>query len=155
MGKERIGKLERWILIHTYLKTLLLKLPENWISPNGQGSDEGFDVRGLFKSEILLNYFKALPLSSKYTPSSRHTKFAVTKEYQRALVSISRSINSLQKKQFIEVFTGYFTIWTGIELSNTGKGWVEKSGYLKCKNLKSIKRQDLPGSSSELSSILN
>ena len=78
MAAERIGKLERWILIHAYLKIVKGDLPDDWKKTRGQKRGERLPENikqritealkdspvYLYKSEILLNYFD-LKLSYK------------------------------------------------------------------------------------------
>jgi hypothetical protein len=63
MAKERIGKIQRWILIHTYQKTTYKKLPDDWkFPPKMEPHDLGaFFWSGLYRAEVLLNYFKLIP----------------------------------------------------------------------------------------------
>ncbi len=80
MSRERIGKVERWILTRCYLKTVKGELPYDWIYPRyhpeedmgysyviehryeqSQGDEPSYkeiDSRMLSKPEVLLNYFK-------------------------------------------------------------------------------------------------
>lgn len=74
--RERIGKNERWILVHCYLKTVKRELPPEWQLPPGYCADDVPTTEPcplaeagkwqlkvsdfwdwLFKSEVLLNYF--------------------------------------------------------------------------------------------------
>ena len=67
MAKERIGKIQRWILIHTYLKTTKQELPDDWKFPPKMELQElgALFWSGLFKSEVMLNYFKLTPARKK------------------------------------------------------------------------------------------
>jgi len=60
MAEERIGTTQHWILIHTYLKTTKKKLPDDWKRPRLMESKKlgAFFWRGLYKSEVFLNYFQ-------------------------------------------------------------------------------------------------
>ena len=63
MAKERIGKIQRWVLIHTYQKTTEKNLPDDWkLPPKTESQDLGVLFwGGLFQSEVLFNYFKLIP----------------------------------------------------------------------------------------------
>lgn len=162
--KERIGKLERWILIHTYLKTVKGELPEgfkkvrwyekaeqyfekydecykdrdeffekhydrdyneNW---RGKKFDYFFDYEirplreHLYKSEILLNCFD-LELSNKESYWGSKEIFKVSTAYKKALVSVTRALYSLVKKQYIQA--SYFAGAT-INLTERGILKVER-----------------------------
>ena len=63
MAKERIGKIQRWILIYSYKKTVKRQLPDDWKLPYRIQSDQ-FDEpfwKHLYKSEVMLNYFELEP----------------------------------------------------------------------------------------------
>ncbi len=97
MAKERIGKLERWILIHCYLKTVKGELPPSW---DLSRMDNEFYMKALWKYDVLNHYFN-LEHSDKiegYTGP----KFKDTKKYRAALVSWSRAIRSLIKKGLVQ-----------------------------------------------------
>jgi hypothetical protein len=90
MATERLGKIEKWILRHAYLKTVKHQLPEGWKIPGrvghrlerlkelGEPCDLSAVLYGrdlqlfwdhLFKSEVLLNYFN-LKRSGYKTPDT-------------------------------------------------------------------------------------
>lgn len=124
----RIGKLERWILTHAYLKTAKHELPYGWKYPRGYKTEKENDryFNFLFKSEVLLNYFKDLRLSSKEAWAfGVREKFRTTKEYKGALASYSRTVGSMGKKDYIEVWIGVDGDWTGIVLTDIGKRIAE------------------------------
>jgi len=110
MAKERTGKLEKWILIHAYKKTVLHELPENWQYPRlykySQDDDKEFYNNHFLKVD-LLNYFDLslsfrLPKEDyylKWRPKPLEEKFENTKEYRSALVSCSRTIEKMDKEE--------------------------------------------------------
>ena len=140
MRKTRIGKLERWILFHAYMKTVKKELPGNWkISRAGQFERESFK-RGLrhkenydwslfwkylFKSEILLNYFDLeLSLKEPMHFNYQQEKFRVTNKYRSALASFTRITKQMKEKGLIETWysnKGYYNYWVGIVLTGKGK----------------------------------
>ena len=110
---RRIGRLERWILIHAYLKKQD-KLPEDWQRPRYY--DSVYVISDyLSKAEILLNYFH-LEISQK-RPAFRkpkvaggddlldreHEKFKTTPKYKSALVSYTRTRDQLLSKGLIDI----------------------------------------------------
>ena len=108
---ERIGKLEKWILIHAYKKTILHDLPEGWKYPRlykyAPDNDKEFYNNHFLKVDILLNYF-ILQLSDRL-PKEEHgrqwlvkgleEKFRDTKEYRAALVSCTRTMRKMGEEE--------------------------------------------------------
>ena len=124
MSSFRLGKNEKWILIHCYLKTIKRDLPNGWLLPRGYTSysDNEHFWNYLFKSEILLNLFRLKP-SYKY-PMEEYELYAPEAEYFRgygykdkqkhydwdeekrhnsALVRFNCSKNALLRKGLIKV----------------------------------------------------
>ena len=139
--KERIGKLEKWILEHLYLKTVKGEVPELWKYPRdyerhrkGGYLSYSFD-KYLFKSEILLNYFRKLRISKKsvHVWGDISEKFKSNKAYSTALSSYSRTVNRLEEKGYINIivrkcsfpFSSRGKQVRGIELSDEGKERIE------------------------------
>jgi len=122
MAKERLSKFQKWVLVHTYLKTVKKKLPSGWRPPQ----INQFSVKhrkkhlkefsqALFKTEILANYFKLNFVEVKYFewggvkwPEFRYpwsSFFRSTgkdkKPHNKAMVSCSRSFTNLTTKGLI------------------------------------------------------
>ena len=110
MKAERIGKLERWILIHAYKKTVLHEMLEGWKYPRlyeyAQDDDKDFYSNHFLKVDILLNYF-TLQLSyrlpkevygRRWLPKPLEEKFSDTKEYRSALVSCTRTMHKMDEE---------------------------------------------------------
>jgi hypothetical protein len=156
MSDNRIGKLENWILIHCYLKTIKKELPNTWKKPrhydyskeirirNLNSSDESikksaeFDLKTLesylFKYDILLNYFN-LQLSYKEGFWSEYNeKFKDTREYRSALASLSRTLKNLVDKDLISWWYNDFFRWKGYKL--TDKGILKTESILNVNNRK-------------------
>lgn len=140
--------LERWFLIHTYLKTVEGQLPDNW----QQFEKESLPSR-LYKSEILLNYFQLerskLLICIGYP--GEHLKypqgFKTTNAYKSALASYRRSYKSLNRKGYIN---GYYKDFRGkiTKCSDWGSGsWITltKFGKVKAEQLinANIRRKNL------------
>ena len=124
MAAERIGKLERWILIHAYKKTVLNDLPKDWKrsryfkdmpkdnTPDSVSNEQGFNV--LTKPEIMLNYFH-LQISYRKRPVTSFgefvrigylsEKFVDNREYKTASASYSRTRRNMERKNLIEEMT--------------------------------------------------
>lgn len=125
----RFGRFEKWLLVNCFTKTIQGKVPEDWRRPRGHRRAEagdGFHDKYLFKSEVLLNYFPGLKLSTKQSAFDHVIeKFETTKEYARALVTYRRTANQLEAKGMIEEFEGVNSPrWTGIVLTEAG---IEKA----------------------------
>lgn len=123
----RLGKLEKWILIHCYLKTIEKEVLISWNKPRMfsekiKGEKEG---KYLWKSEILLNYFPNLRLSAKIAASYTREKFEATKEYRQALVTLSRTFRQLEAKSLVNIWCVVGS--TGISLTHAG---IEKATEL-------------------------
>jgi len=143
MSIQRIGKLERWILIHAYKKTVLNELPENWkFSPHRNiifedekyyNTEEGksslfyshhqgwleFEKSALRYYEIYTNYFN-LEYSEKRreilkSDSEDYKCFEINNKYNSARVSVCRARYKLEEKGLIEIYP------RGIKLTDTGK----------------------------------
>ncbi len=140
MAKERIGKNERWVLIHCYLKTIEHKLPDDWKLPRTI-SKATMRFEFLYKSEILLNLFHLEPFRHKMAyyygeEYFKATGYGIWKdgEYkgfteeqreeglivEKARVNYSRIKRQLTNKGLIEVKRGTLNS-DGIRLTNKGK----------------------------------
>ncbi len=124
MAAERIGKLERWILIYAYKKTVLNDLPEDWKRsryfkdmPKDNTSDSVYNDKSfnvLTKPEIMLNYFH-LQISYRKRPVTSFRefvrigylseKFVDNREYKTASASYSRTRRNMEIKNLIEEMT--------------------------------------------------
>ena len=146
MSEKRIGKLERWILIHIYKKSMN-ELPKGWKeleeykpgpinkrNPWAQTAEDVADQNEeikrtcLNKDEIFLNYFDNLELSTMVTHGGGDLKecFRTTKQYKSALVILSRTIKRMMEKGLIEIIQGMYITWTFIKLTHIGKLVAER-----------------------------
>ena len=151
MSEKRIGKLERWVLIHTYKKSMN-ELPKGWkglekrelreskselereVDSFCKGTDdierEADEMKRtcLNKDEILLNYFDNLEISTVMDHYGGNMKecFSTTNQYKSALVILSRTIKRMTEKGLIEIRRGEYNIWTFIELTHAGKLVAER-----------------------------
>ena len=140
MAKERIGKNERWVLIHCYLKTVERKLPDDWKLPRTI-SKATMSFEFLYKSEILLNLFNLEPFKHKTAYYYGEEYFEVTGyglwengnykgftaeqkkrglKAEKARVNYSRIKRQLINKGLIKVKRGSLNS-DGIRLTNKGK----------------------------------
>lgn len=132
-----MGKFERWILIHTYLKTIK-QLPEDWESPvelkvrkQDVESIERYKKFELYlcKSEVMLNYFDGLVLSKYFHDYElqmwdANVKFESNKDYRKAQVTFSRTTQNLVHKGLIEI-KGLHYLGQYINLTDKGRQKVE------------------------------
>lgn len=137
MSSERIGKLEKWILIHTYKKIILHEVPIGWKIPRWAKSTEAieykkhqserndfedhFDEDGivhwtdeikftkvhLLKSEVMLNYFNL-------ARSGRSAQYTATKQFSDVSI-VKEKFRSTKK--YKSALASY---------SRTSKNMVEK-----------------------------
>ena len=146
MAKERTGKIERWILLHTYLKTIAHELPIKWELPRllENTSDETY-WKHLFKSETLRNFFK-LEFSKKIPPFESKNAWAdyfkgcgyenefrrkvdakkSEDRWRRALVAYTRTRNHMVKKGLVKTKAGVGPNTEGIRLTAKGKKKAKK-----------------------------
>ena len=110
-----LGKVERWILEHTYLKSNKGQMPGGW----KQIDEEKLKDR-LYRSEIMLNYYE-LELSPYRGELDRHV-FKMTNTSKSANASCSRSVKGLMKKGLIEGWMNRF--WGGIEKTEYWWSWL-------------------------------
>ena len=134
--KERTGRLERFILQFAYLKSIG-ELPAWWKYPReyNRQRDRDYLNEYLWKSEILLNYYRKLRLSKK-RPAWGHIsdKFRTTRGYRTALSSYSRTVSRLKDKGFINIIvrkrSSPFRIGSrtvrAIELTEEGKTRISR-----------------------------
>jgi hypothetical protein len=140
--KNRLSKLQKWILINAYKKVELkdnsniIDLDEggncSWIKKNWDKSlqkevfDDSFYWDWFFRVEILMNYyniklkkFKDYPYSVNYTMSKVAHLDGTPNKYQ---VVITRTLKNLQEQELIEIWTeNYDYQWQGIKLTDNGK----------------------------------
>jgi len=117
----RLGKIEKYILIHCYKKTISKVMPECWKFPRyWKNANSEFGYKYLFKSEILLNYFD-LSLSRKDAFLDVNEKFRDTPEYRKALATLTRTFKTLGIKEYIIWWKGVnLPSWQGITLTEKG-----------------------------------
>ena len=98
MGKG-LGILERWILTHAYLRPTLKRLlghattEDTPFITDFPWTKKG--VQGLFKMEIMTDYFKLKPIDDKVK---------ATKAYKNAYACFRRATQSLKAKGYIETW---------------------------------------------------
>jgi len=160
MAKERIGKIQRWILIYSYKKTVKRQLPDDWKLPYRIQSDQ-FDEpfwKHLYKSEVMLNYFEIEPSRhavarwvwnyrdtpvkvdpmAEYFDGMRPSRRSREHEYRReakrkkATVSYVRTKATMVNKGLIKVEPGLGP--------NTDRITLTRAGKMKAKEL--IERDD-------------
>jgi len=151
-----LGQFERWILIHTYLKTVKKELPADWKYPRGyQRAKDRYanprwaDLRPrldihfsvwsehLMRAEILRNYFD-LELSNRQSADDIVKEcFRQTPAYRAALASLLRTLKRLERKGLIEWHRWrldhfpkdcfcYGNQWDGCQLTPNGVAAAEK-----------------------------
>jgi len=152
MSKDRLSKLQKWILVHCYLKTIKKQLPDSWKYCRGYNYVKSSIERRLLsdydrarqcakidkdrlenylcRSEILLNYFN-LRLSYKEPFWSGYSdKFETSKEYKSALVVLSRSLKKLwgvkEGDGYIDCWNNGFVQWKGYSLTEKGIAKAEE-----------------------------
>ena len=123
----RLSKLQKWILVQTYKKTVLfdrsnLKLLSHW---NANFRIKKIDNdktdlywKYLFRAEVLLNYFNCITDNEKYGfQRFHHFKGRNNKEQ----VTLTRSLSNLHDKGLIKIWDGVHSSWQGITITETGQ----------------------------------
>jgi hypothetical protein len=152
IAKERTGKVQRWILIHTYLKTTKKKLPDDWRLPNLMESKklDAYFWTGLYKSEVLLNYFKlepgykkqhlvwshgdypikADPMAEYFDRLGPHilpeADFLKTAQRDKAVVSSARTKSNMEQKGLLGLEPGFGPNAERITLTKAGKAKAQE-----------------------------
>ena len=113
--KTRFSKLQKWILVTCYKKTILLdnsglvelrnKIKVYW--------------QYLFRTEIITSFFGYKNISQRY-----HCVDMLTGNVNKYQVSITRSFKSLALSGYIKKFEGVYSHWSGIQLTEKG---IEKA----------------------------
>ncbi len=124
MAKERLSKLQKWILTQTYKKTIYhnnsgLDLLGAYAIQDKKLEDKN-DLywRYLFRTEILLSYFKCETDYYKIACSKQHCFKGKNNKEQ---VLLTRSLQNLQDKGLIELIKAAYVSWQGIRLTERGK----------------------------------
>ena len=112
----KFGKLERWILIHGYLKAKKKEMPRDWKKLDGQRKriedelvkKDIYYFKFLQKEEIILNYF--------HINASNH-------EYKDKMITVTEALRLLEEKGYIVRYN--IEDW-GILLTNKGELEAEK-----------------------------
>lgn len=130
MVKERLSKLQKWILLRCYEKTINedrsnLTLLQSWnykysIKPE-EHKDHEIYWKYLFRAEILLDYFKCEPDKYKFC-SNRHQHFKGKNNKEQVI--LTNSLSNLEKKGLINILVGTYFRWFGITLTDKGKELV-------------------------------
>ena len=129
MNKTRFSKLQKWILEQCYTKTILfdnshLDILQNWESKSDElaiSDKTNLYWQYLFRSEILLTYFKCKTDYDKY-PFQRFHHFQERNNKQQ--VTLTRSLQNLRDTEFISIWDGVHSRWQGIKLKEKG---IEKA----------------------------
>lgn len=121
--------MQSWILKSCYLKTRDKTLVD-WRRPRKIGRND-FYWQYLFKSDILLNYFKDLKLSKKRSTSVAKEKFETDKTYRKYLVTLGRSLKNLEEKGLIRIVRDNYL---GMQLTSKAQAnflvWKIGQGYV-------------------------
>ena len=96
MAKERLSRLQKWILVHTYLKTVKKQLPHGWGQPHGNFKDK---KAVLLKAEVMTNFFKLV--ESPVRPGYFSTTGDNWQPHKKANVTYARSIANMYEKGLI------------------------------------------------------
>ena len=118
MSKERLGKIEKWILAHCYLKAYR-ELPAGWIKHKQlerfRPQDKKMENAGLCKDEVLFNCFAVPPAEDR--PPVRKTydcniddpRYSKTywtgPAYRSGMVGYNRSVKRLIQKGLIRLWS--------------------------------------------------
>lgn len=124
--KKRFSKLQKWILVAAYKKTVLydnssLTILDKWAGDWHQKElqdKRNFYWQFLFRAEILLDFFGCE--TNKINCHIHRFKGNINK-YQ---VSTGRSLKDLAIMGYIKTFSGEHSFWNGIQLTNKG---IEKA----------------------------
>jgi hypothetical protein len=130
MKAGRLSKLQKWILIMAYKKTILhenseLTLLEHWDfrsystdkSQQEIHDKESLYWKYLFRSEILLDYFKRETDKGKAGLGSFHRFKGKGNKEQ---VTLTNSLYNLRDKNLIKIDDGEYVVWQGIKLTQKG-----------------------------------
>ena len=124
MATERLSKLQKWILIQAYKKTICydnsnLELPQYYQYHNDHLKDKNNEYwQYLFRAEVLLNYFKLETGHDHFSIKQHPFKGNNNKEH----VVLTRSLQNLYNKGLIDITTWPFGKRQGIKLTEKGKG---------------------------------
>lgn len=122
MANQRLSRLQKWILTQCYQKTILKDVSEFKIldAYKFQKRNKHY-FSYLFRAEILLNYWNCESNNDKFTLQRYHH---FRGNSNKAQVSTTRSINTLEKNGLIIIREGLYIRWQGIKLTEKG---IEKS----------------------------
>jgi len=105
----RLSKLQKWILLNCYRKTLLKD--DTTIKESKFNKNSKTYYNYLFRAEIYYSYFNI----KKYEK--------VPDKYR---VICSRTTNNLERKGMVQVYEGLCSRWIGIKLTDKGINIVKK-----------------------------
>jgi hypothetical protein len=122
MSRNRLSKLQKWILIKCFKKTLLndnsdLTILQAWSYRNSNWKDDKHYWKYLYRSEILLDFFKCEPDRYKFA-GQRNQHFKGTNN--KAQVTLTNSLSNLESKGLIQTIVGVYSRWFGIILTEKG-----------------------------------
>lgn len=127
MAAERLSKLQKWILVKCYQKTIkrdnsgftILKSQRDCYGDVGKGEHTQNLYWGyLFRDEILTDYYK-YPEDEKVWGvwAKQH---AFKGDTAKGRIAIARSLDNLEAKGLIEKWVGQYMRWQGVKLTEAG-----------------------------------
>jgi len=119
--KERLSKLQKWILINCYRKTIekdntKLTLLRGYSYRNSELDSLYWTY--LFRTEILLDYFKCKPDNEKWTNQKNQHFIGRNNSAQ---VSTTNTLKNLEKKGLVSWMSAVYSGWQGITLTEKGR----------------------------------
>jgi len=113
----RIGKFEKWILVNALKKRKGERLTDLTFYND--------KPEQLFKGEILSGYFN-LKRSDLHSFGDVKLKFKESDEYKKALAQYSRTWQRMAEKGLINHYTGVYSRWSAIKLTDKGINKAEQ-----------------------------
>lgn len=102
MAKERLSKLQRWILAESYKLNVLHD--GSVVGDKSSGFYKRRDSRASFDGDLAYNYFEVWIYENYYGFRNQYGDgFSQTPEYNGAHVTVSRSVRNLEEKGLIAV----------------------------------------------------
>lgn len=117
----RLSKLQKHILIESY-KKLILKDGTNYVQ-RFLDSEDAKRWNYYFRSEILKSYYgwKERKVQCGVSRSAYFSKREIgEKEYNKVMVTVTRTINNLHEKGLVEVWKGLYVQQTRLTLTEAG-----------------------------------
>ena len=138
MAAERLSKLQKWILVKCYQKTIkrdnsgftILKSQRDCYGDVGKNEHTQNLYWGyLFRDEILADYYK-YPEDEKVW-SVWAKQHAFKGETAKGRIALARSLDNLETKGLIETWVGQYMKWQGVKLTEAG---IERAKALMLSN---------------------